>query len=53
MLALIELSLNIEFTNWIFADIHKMISALTVHLLLKFARINSISAVVEARNNEI
>lgn len=22
MLALIELSLNIEFTNWIFADIH-------------------------------
>lgn len=30
-----------------------MISALTVHLLLKFARINSISAVVEAMNNEI
>ena len=26
MLALIELSLNIEFTNWIFADIHKFIN---------------------------
>jgi hypothetical protein len=24
VLALIELSLNIEFTNWIFADIHKI-----------------------------
>jgi hypothetical protein len=23
VLALIELSLNIEFTNWMFADIHK------------------------------
>lgn len=26
MLALIELSLNIEFTNWMFADIHYLIS---------------------------